>query len=79
MGVTNVEPEAETGPIFGLIEIVLAPVTAHVSVVLSPNVIVVGLAEKALITGGVVVVVVFSVLVTPVVSTVTVADLVIEP
>ena len=76
IGITKIDPEGETVPTLGLMEIVFAPVTSQVNVVLSPNVIALGLEEKELITGGVVLIIACVVLG---VSTVTVTDLVILP
>jgi hypothetical protein len=39
VGITIVQPEDGTLPIFGLIETALAPLTAQVKVILSPNII----------------------------------------
>jgi hypothetical protein len=69
-------PEDGTAPIPGLMLTVFAPVTAQFKVVLSPNVITVGLREKALILGGLVGIVELAVVLMFVVSTVTVTDLV---
>ena len=72
VGITIVQPEDGTVPTFGLMETVLAPLTAQVKVILSPNVIEFRLAVKVLIAGGVFVMAV-PVLVF-VVSTATVTD-----
>ena len=79
VGITIVHPEDGTVPTSGLIEIVLAPLTAQVKVILSPNVIESWLAEKIVIAGGVFVIAVPGLLVAFVVSTVTVTGLVSEP
>ena len=72
MGITIVQPEAGTLPTSGLIETVLAPVTAQVRVILSPSVIEFALAEKVFIAGGSFVIAAPGALVA---STVTVTDL----
>ena len=79
VGIAIAQPEAGTVPTSGLIEIVLAPLTAQVKVILSPNVIESWLAEKIVIAGGVFVIAVPGLLVAFVVSTVTVTGLVSEP
>ena len=78
MGIIALKPEDKTVPTSGLMEIVLAPVTAQVIVVFSPNVIVSGLAEKVRIDGGPVVIAALVVGAMLVVSTVTITDLVTE-
>jgi len=77
VGITIVQPEDGTLPTFGLMETVLALVTAQFKVTLSPSVIELILAENVFMAGGVVVIAVSAVLVVPV--TVTTTDSVTEP
>jgi len=70
-GIAVAEPdsaEAETVPMVGLMDIDVAPVTAHDNVVDCPDEIAMGLALKEFITGAFVIV-----------PTVTVADAVTDP
>lgn len=75
VGIMTVEPEEETVPIDGLMEIDFDPVTDHVRVVLSPSVIEAGVKENSFITGGLVEIAVRAAFVALDVSTVTVTDL----
>ena len=51
VGITIVQPEDGTVPTSGLIETVLALVTAQVKVILSPSIIELPLAEKVVMAG----------------------------